>query len=255
MINKRLMKLIIEESGLSKTRIYQLIEKKKKEYNYTITNEQSAALVATDFNIVISKILSGDELLDVRTLIRERVIIKKEKKSHKTNNKAKQTIIDINREFKVLDPLLPDSLINDAKQMAKIYPILFLFENSVRNLIKLILEKKYSAIWWNSRAPIKVREDVEKRLLMESKQRWHGKRGMHKIYYTNIGDLNRIISKNWPDFKEIFPSLDWIKIRIEEIEISRNVVAHNNSLSSDDVKRVKLYYNDWLRQVKGTKLV
>jgi len=252
MIKKELMNLIIEKSKLSKQRIYQLIKRKKAQHSYTISNEQAVALIAADFNIDISKILTKTELANIRSIIKNnspqidgKVTLKKKQTSVQKFKEIKET--------KKLDPFLPESIVNDAHQMAKIYQILYLFENSARNLIKIILDKKYTN-WWEIYAPKKVKDDVIKRLTKESNNRWHGKRGIHEIYYTNIGDLISIISKNWKDFERIFPTFEWIKVRIEEIEMSRNIVAHNNTLTTDDIKRVKLYYSDWIRQIKDVKL-
>lgn len=95
-----------------------------------------------------------------------------------------------------------------------------------------------------------MKKEVEERLLKEKENRWHGKRGVHKIFYTNIGDLNSIVSMNWADFKDMFPSQAWIKSRVDEIEFSRNIVAHNNPLSDHDIKRLKIYFEDLLKQTR-----
>lgn len=251
MINREIMKALREKTGRkTPQRIYQMIRQKKKEYNYTITTEMAAYLLAADYGIDVSKILPEEELAKLRTL-RETKIVVKEGKEKKL---PQEITIDVVKEFRVRDPFLPKRMIEEAKDMAKVYPIVYLFENSVRNLIKIVLEKKYGQNWWDNKVPLAVRQEVEKRLVKEKENRWHGKRGAHKIFYTNIGDLNSIITTNWKDFEELFPSQAWIKSRIDEIELSRNVIAHNNPLSERDIKRLKIYFEDWINQIKDYNL-
>ena len=59
---------------------------------------------------------------------------------------------------------------------------------------------------------------------------------------------------NWDYFKKYLPNLEWIKVRINEIEISRNVVAHHNPLKTNDIRRIRLYFHDWINQIKGVKI-
>jgi hypothetical protein len=250
MINKEIMKALRENIGKTPQRVYQMIKEKKKEYNYTITTEMAAYLLAADYGIDVSKILPEEELVKLRTL-RETKIVVKERKEKKL---PQEIIIDITKEFQVVDPFLPKKMIEEAKEMARVYPIVYLFENSVRNLIKIVLEKKYGLNWWDYKVPLAVRQEVEKRLIKEKRNKWHGKRGAHKIFYTDIGDLNSIITTNWRDFENLFPSQTWIKSRIDEIELSRNVIAHNNPLSDRDIKRLKIYFQDWINQIKGCDL-
>lgn len=242
------MRALLEKTGRTPQRIYQMIKEKKKEYHFTISKEMAAYLLAAERGIDISKILPEKELAKLRDLGKIRPSIIREKKAPK-KKASKQIIINIAKEFRVVDPFLPVKLIKQATEMSRVYPIVYLFENSVRNLIQVVLEGKYGPNWWDDKIPRNVKRDVEKRLIKEKENRWHGKRGAHKIFYTNIGDLNSIIATNWSDFKDIFPSQTWIKSRIDEIELSRNIIAHNNPLSDRDIKRLKLYFEDWIKQI------
>jgi Swt1-like HEPN len=75
------------------------------------------------------------------------------------------------------------------------------------------------------------------------------KRGAGEIYYTDFGDLASLIRNNWEDFEDLFPDVNWVITRFSELEASRNIVAHNNSLDKNEVDRIKIYLVDWLRQV------
>lgn len=246
------MKLLLEKTGVSKQRIYQMKDVKKKEHNFTISNEDATYLIAAENGIDISKILAQEDLQRLRGLNDSRIPTRK---IQKTSDKktAESITIEIGQNFHVVDPFLSKKTVNEAAQMARVYPTLYLFENSVRSVIQRVLEKKYGVGWWDSKVPRKVRDDVEKRLVQEASNKWHGRRGAHKIFYTDIGDLSSIINTNWSDFQAFFPNLTWVKSRIDEIELSRNIVAHNNPLEDRDIKRVKLYFDDWIKQIAEWK--
>jgi hypothetical protein len=250
MINKEIMKMLCERIGKTRRRVYQLIEKKKKDYGYTITNEMAAYLLAADYDIDLSEILPEEELTRLRMLRETKTVVKENVKKMP----SKITTIEISKEFRVIDPFLPQKIIDEAKEMSKVYPIVYLFENSVRNLIRIVLEKKYGSNWWSYKVPPSIQREVQKRLEQEKKNRWHGKRGAHPIFYTDIEDLSSIIVTNWNDFKELFPNQEWIKVRISEIELTRNTIAHNNPLSKRDIQRLKIYFQDWINQIKGYKV-
>lgn len=75
------------------------------------------------------------------------------------------------------------------------------------------------------------------------------RRGATEIYYTDFGDLASIIRNNWEHFEDLFPDINWVVSRFDELEKSRNIVAHNNLLESHEVGRITLYLRDWIRQV------
>jgi hypothetical protein len=83
----------------------------------------------------------------------------------------------------------------------------------------------------------------------EGKNRWHVRRGEHEIFYTDFGDLRLLIQNNWQDFEDLFPDQNWITTRLDELETSRNIIAHSNILERREVDRIRLYSNDWFRQV------
>jgi len=251
LINKEVFKLLEEKTGRKKSRIYQLINNVRKMYNFTISREVAAYLLAAEVGIDISKYLSEEELKEIRSLTSPKIVkgILAKKETRKIASPY------IKGKLPVIDPFLPNNLIRDAQEMAKIYPILYLFENSVRNFIRIILSSKYGQDWWKNKIPNKIKKKVKKRMEAEKKNRWHGRRGAHEIFYTDIDDLFSIISINWEDFKKYLPSLEWIKVRINEIEMSRNIVAHHNPLTINDIRRIKVYFNDWINQMRGIKIL
>lgn len=228
-----------------------MIHEKQEQMNYIVTKEQAAALIAGENNVNISKILKPEELAEIRNVkgIQVTPIIKRKIKNHKSERNISLNL-ELPHGVKISDPLLPQSIVKDASKMANIYLKIYLFENSIRNLILSVLKGKYGTNWWDKCVPTDTKKEVQKRISKENENRWHGKRGADPIFYTEIGDLKSIISKNWADFKGIIKKeQEWVKLKIEEIEFSRNVIAHNNPLSNDDIQRLEVNFKDWFKQI------
>lgn len=124
----------------------------------------------------------------------------------------------------------------------------FCFENSARELITQRLAKNHGANWWDQCATSVLKKKVQDRQDKEGKNRWHVKRGAGEIYYTDFGDLASLIRNNWGDFEELFPDPEWVISRFNELELSRNIVAHNNTLEKRERDRIAMYLRDWVRQ-------
>jgi hypothetical protein len=247
MINKDVMKILLEKTGVTVQRIYQMINEKKKAYRYSIGKETAAYLVAADNGIDISRILKEDELIKVREVARTPTIISRPK-IKVPKGTSTQIAVEIGKDIKVTDPLLPKKIVEDARRMAEVYSVVYIFENSVRNLIAKVLETT-GADWWQSKVGAQTKRKVKDRMDKEQRNRFHGKRGAHPIFYADIDDLSSIIAANWGDFEEIFPDQQWVTGKIAEIEMSRNVIAHNNPLEEHDIARLKVNFGDWIRQI------
>jgi hypothetical protein len=94
-----------------------------------------------------------------------------------------------------------------------------------------------------------VQTKVSERQAKEGRNRWHVLRGEHEIYYTDFGDLKSLIQNNWGLFDELFPDQNWLIARLDELEASRNIIAHSNLLDERELTRLQLYLHDWTRQV------
>lgn len=138
---------------------------------------------------------------------------------------------------------------NQAVRMAEVYTFFFCFENSARELVESRLLEGLGQSWWEKGVPQATKKRVLDRRDRENANRWHQARGGSDIYYADFGDLCNIIVNNWPLFEDLFPSQDWVRARLDDLEMSRNVIAHNGILAEIEVNRMELYLRDWLQQV------
>ena len=123
-------------------------------------------------------------------------------------------------------------------------------ENSVRELIaQRLVGQLGGPTWWTDAVPKAVRDRVTARRDKEGVQRWHVSRGATKIYYTDFGDLSLILQANWQYFEDLFPHQNWIVSRLDELESSRNIIAHSKHSDDRELARLRLYLQDWTRQV------
>lgn len=138
---------------------------------------------------------------------------------------------------------------NQALRMGEIYTFFYCFENSARELIESRLREDLGGNWWDKGVPQAVRKKVADRRDNEEANRWHQARGASDIFYADFGDLSKIVVANWTCFEDLFPSQDWVRNRFSDLEMSRNVIAHNGILAEVEVNRIELYLRDWLQQV------
>jgi hypothetical protein len=125
----------------------------------------------------------------------------------------------------------------------------FCLENAARELISERMTDHSGSNWWEACVSESIKSKVADRKLKEDRNRWHMQRGASEIYYTDFGDLLSIIRNNWHEFEDLFPDQNWISSRLIELENSRNIIAHSNVLDSREVDRIRMYLDDWIRQV------
>jgi hypothetical protein len=247
----KLYPVIMKSLNVKRARMYQILKKWAKDTGFTLTQDEVVLLLASKVGIDISKIGTPEELDKIRQSQMVQPITIQQRPPREIKEK-KLKVIRVSPDLEVSDPLLPNKTITKAKEMAQVYIRLYVFENSIRNVIKMVMEKAHGRNWWDQVHP-KIQERVADRKAKESKNPWHGKRGSHEIFYTLFSDLLSIIRNNWKKFEDLFPDQNWVITRIGEIEPSRNVIAHNNPLSGTDIERIRLYSGDWERQIKGIK--
>jgi hypothetical protein len=173
------------------------------------------------------------------------------KTSQRLRGKTRKTL---ELSFGNVDDALLENLAAQAKRMAEIYVVFYVFENSVRNVIALVMSKNHGKTWWD-KVPTKVADYARDRIKDEINNPWHGKRGGHPINYIDFDHYASIVcdSSLWPLFRGILPSQEWFRQRMDELRRSRNTVAHSGVLQSNDMTRVQQYFRDWQRQIEGVK--
>jgi hypothetical protein len=143
----------------------------------------------------------------------------------------------------------PLSVRRAALQALPVYIAFFCLENSVRELVMERLAEAHGPSWWESQAAVRLKAKVATRQEKENRDRWHVRRGEHEIFYTDFGDLKSLIVNNYSDFEDLFPDQNWVSTRLDELEASRNIIAHSNVLDDREAGRLRLYLQDWIRQV------
>lgn len=143
----------------------------------------------------------------------------------------------------------PVDLRNDALQMARVYSLLFCFENSVRDLIKDRLQEKHGLDWWEKGVPGKVKTFAQGRQQAATEQSWLEGQKSEILGFVDFGHLADIVMHNWEDFADLVPTQHWLKQRMEELEKARNFIAHHRLLLPSEFARIEMYIADWNRMV------
>lgn len=137
---------------------------------------------------------------------------------------------------------------NSALEMARLYAILFCFENEVRSFIRERLEEK-DGIDWNEKLPHKILTHAQSRKETAMKDSWLEGEKTDLLGFSDFGQLAQIIIEKWEFFKDIIPSQHWLKQRMDEMEKSRNFIAHNRMLLPSEFQRLYMYIADWNRVI------
>ena len=251
MIDKKLKKALLAKLKVSQQALSQRIQKTIKEF--PMTREEAAYIIAHEEGIILNKYLDFQTIQNIQRLISQKTknvtVIRKNKNSKAT---IKNITINISNNFKSTDPLLDEKILNEAKQMATIYPLLYILENSMRQFLCLVMKKYHGENWWETMVAKELRIDAEDRMKDENKNKWHQKRGTRPIDYLDFNDLRRLFSKIISKVSPtIIPDLEWINQLIKEVYISRCVLCHMNPLNKDSIDSVKLRFNHWQKQIKG----
>lgn len=133
---------------------------------------------------------------------------------------------------------------NSALQMARLYALLFCFENEIRDFIReTLLEKEGSD--WIDKLSVKIKESANSRKETALKDSWLEGEKIDLFGFIDFGHLAQIIVDKWEHFKDIIPSQHWLKQRMDELEKVRNFIAHNRMLLPSEFQRTYMYIADW----------
>jgi hypothetical protein len=138
---------------------------------------------------------------------------------------------------------------NEALVMARVYALIYCFENAVRGLISERLSERHGAAWWVEKVPQKVREFAEQRQKDSNDNSWLEGQKKDPMGFIQFGHLADIITNNWVEFADLVPTQHFLRQRFEEMEKARNFIAHNRLLLPGEFARLEMYVADWNRQV------
>ena len=140
------------------------------------------------------------------------------------------------------------ALRNNALEMARLYAVLFCFENEIRDLIREALKEK-EGLDWQEKLPPKIKEHAEARREDALKYSWLEGEKADLLGFVDFGQLAQIIVAKWDHFKDVVPTQHWLKQRMDELEKSRNFIAHNRMLLPSEFQRLYMYIADWNRVI------
>jgi hypothetical protein len=133
---------------------------------------------------------------------------------------------------------------NDAVEMARLYAVLFCFENEIRDFVREALKEKEGPNWLDN-LPAKIKEHAETRKKTALKDSWLEGEKADLLGFVEFGHLAQIIIAKWEHFKDVLPTQHWLNQRMDELEKCRNFIAHNRKLLPSEFQRIYMYIDDW----------
>ena len=137
---------------------------------------------------------------------------------------------------------------NNALEMARLFAVLFCFENEIRDFIREALVEK-EGLDWIDKLPPKIKEHAESRRDTALKDSWLEGEKSDLWGFVDFGHLAQIIIAKWDIFKDVIPTQHWLKQRMDELEKCRNFIAHNRMLLPSEFQRIYMYISDWNRVI------
>ena len=260
MINKKLKQDLLRKLGITQQALSLRVQNIKR--RHPMTTEDAVYVIAHQQRIILDRYFESPVVDRVRGLIQQInsgfPLLGTTSKRVATNGKVpkqEHRIIIVSGEFKENDPILPIVKITEAREMARIYPLLYILENSIREVIDRVMDSKYGKAWWDTKAPKGLIDTVNDRMAEDKKNSWHQRRGTRPIDYLDLNQLPALMRKVQKDVVPgIIPSLEWFDQCIEEVYKSRCVLCHMNPLDSDNIQAVKLRLRQWQKQISSKKI-
>ncbi|XOB42411.1 MAG: hypothetical protein ACKKMP_03570 [Candidatus Nealsonbacteria bacterium] len=149
----------------------------------------------------------------------------------------------------------PQFIIDDVPKSGsylgkKVYWKLYTVENFYRVIVHSILSVQISSDWWLIATPPPIQRKSERFKENYLNKPWHTMPGEHLIYFTDLNDLNEITRTNSGFFVPLIPTIDEWVLKIEDMRLPRNVVAHMNFPNKVDRQRIDTIYEDFKALMK-----
>ncbi len=137
---------------------------------------------------------------------------------------------------------------NTALEMARLYSVLYCFENEIRDFVREVLREKDGANWVDKLQP-KIKKHAEDRKKEALEDSWLEGEKTDLLGFVEFGHLAQIIINKWEYFTAVIPSQHWLKQRMDEMEKVRHFIAHNRMLLPSEFQRLYMYIADWNRVI------
>jgi len=250
---------LLKKTGWSKQRLHQVVQQKHGQL--PMSTKVAQAVIAHEKGLRLGRFLDGDDLREAQETVAKlrgfsaasADVPGRPRRGSPARSVSERTIV-FPSEFRLKDPLLPTAILNEAREMAQIYPLLYVLENSLREIIRRVMTAQFGDDWWNtaftSGKSKQLKDKADDRIEKEDVQAWHQRRGAHPIDYVDLDDL-RIIAASKPNlfFPDILGEQLWFEQFMRELYPSRCVLCHMNALSDDNVKDVRLKLSKWQKVV------
>jgi hypothetical protein len=253
-----LRQVLLAKTGKTKQWLSSEVQRRKKSVPMEVRVAQG--VVAHDNGVPIDRYLSGPEIAAVQQAIRDLLakggspaaMVPANLRSLKPQRAAAGPAIKSSES----DPFLAKEKETEAIEMSKVYPKLYVLENSIRAVIRGVMDVRFGADWWDtaltSANALKMKNKVEDRLKKEDDQSWHQRRGKHKIDYVDLGDLYTIAaSKAEVFFPRLLGTNQWFLQLVEETSPTRNVVCHMNPLAGTSITVLDLRLKMWRQHLRS----
>lgn len=125
-----------------------------------------------------------------------------------------------------------------------VYWQLYVVENLLRVLVHSVLRSQVGEDWWSFAVDERMQRKARRHQESYARRPWHGSPGAHGLYFVDLADLSAIIRANRRLFSRTLPDVDEWVVRIEQVRLPRNVVAHMNWPSVTDRKRIDVLHSD-----------
>jgi len=157
--------------------------------------------------------------------------------------------LEVSKSFKSKIRRTSNQLEIDAWKNAEVYPLIYILENRMRELILTQLGETRS--WWKKPFITRGIMDYAERIKQEEGDTpWIKSKGDNPIYYVTLSHLCKIIRMNWSKFNK-FGKLETFFARFDDLFPIRNNLAHNVPLTNRDKKEITLISDKILILIKS----
>ena len=249
MINRHLRSDLLNKLKVSKQALSQRSKRLKETYG-PMTTEEAVYVIAHMAGIDITRYLPLTVIDRVRSLVPRNQAVHTSKNDISTPKKKNRP--QLGRPY----PLISSIEHKQAKVIGTdVFPLIYQLENSLRHFIERVLSKS-GTDWWAIRVPADVQSNVQRTINKEKRYPYRDKRGSDLLYYANFDDLKKIIidGKNKIEFQAVIIDIEWFKVKMDEVYMARNNLAHCAPLTKDDISRISLFHRDWARLLDAAGL-